>query len=132
MNRRQLIPTLALAAATVGAQTKKATGNASALAKSSRECLSTSATCLAHCLDMLASNSSMAACAKSVNEVIAICTALEKLAIQNAPSLAKQAAVALDACKRCEALCLKFASMPPCKACADSCAACALECAKFA
>jgi Cys-rich four helix bundle protein (predicted Tat secretion target) len=136
MNRRQLVPALALgvtaALSQSNAQTKKATGNAAALAKSAAACVSTCEACLAHCLEMLASSPAMAACAKNVNELIAVCTALEKLALQNAPSLAKQAAVALDVCKRCEAQCRKFANMPPCKACADACAACAAECAKFA
>jgi Cys-rich four helix bundle protein (predicted Tat secretion target) len=108
----------------------QAAANPAALARTASACVAAGEACLAHCHNMLAANTSMADCAKSVSEVIAICTALEKLAAQNAPALAKQAAVALDACKRCEAQCRKFASMPQCKACADACAACAAECAK--
>jgi Cys-rich four helix bundle protein (predicted Tat secretion target) len=132
MNRRHLVPALALGVTAAFSQTRKASGNPAALAKSAANCVSAGEACLAHCVDMLATSPAMAACAKTVTEVNAICTALEKLALQNAPSLAKQAAVALDACKRCEAQCRKFANMAPCKACADSCAACAAECTKFA
>lgn len=127
---------LALAAQTFVAKTfaqkTPAKPDAAALAKSAAACVSTGEACLAHCHEMLASSPAMAACAKTVSELLAVCTALQKLASQNAPSLAKQAAVAADVCKRCEAECRKFAAMPPCKACADACAACAAECAKFA
>jgi Cys-rich four helix bundle protein (predicted Tat secretion target) len=128
--RRHIFSIVAMVTGTAMGQ-KKAGLSAAALARTANECVSTGEVCLAHCLDMMASgNGSMAACAKVVNELMAICTALEKLAVQNAPSLARQAVVALDACKRCEAQCRKFAAMPQCKACADACAACAAECAK--
>ena len=132
MNRRHLfaaIPSLALATTSFG---QKPGASPAALAKSAANCIEAGEICLAHCHDMLANSPAMAACAKTVSEVLAICTALERLAAQNAPTLAKQAAIALDACKRCDAQCRKFAAMPQCKACADACVACAAECAKFA
>jgi hypothetical protein len=54
------------------------------------------------------------------------------LSAQSAPALAKLAGVAMDACKNCEAECLKHKSQAPCQACADACAVCYAECKKMA
>ena len=64
--------------------------------------------------------------------MVALCGALRTLAAQDAPSLPKLAAVAMDACGRCEAHCRKSAkTMAHCKECADACAACVAECRKI-
>jgi len=137
MNRRQVLSGvgfLAVAAGTVeqGLSQGSAGVPNKALVATSSDCVSKGEICLSHCIDILASgDKSMAACAKSVDELLAVCGALHALAAQGAPSLGKLASVALDVCRRCEAECKKHAH-PPCKDCATACAACAAECKKIA
>ena len=101
-----------------------------ALADKASVCVSKGEVCLTHCYELLAQGDrSMASCAKSVREMLALCNALRSLASQQAPALPKLAAVALDACTRCEAECRKHEKMHiQCKECGDACAACAAEC----
>lgn len=104
------------------------------LLDSALHCVKTGEVCEAHCFDRLAEGDrSLAACARSVNALTAVCGALAVLAAQNSPLLPRYAAVAKDVCKACEDECLKHADKhAPCKACADACADCARECAKIA
>ena len=103
------------------------------LVRTSSACVSTGDVCLTHCVDLLLQgDKSMADCAASVRQMLAVCNALLSLAAQDAPALRKIAAVALETCKSCEAECLKHKSHAPCQACADACAACAAECKKVA
>ena len=135
MNRRQVLSGagfLAAVATTVEqgrAQSSAGVAN-KALVGTASDCVSKGEICLSHCLEMLGSgDKSMAACSKSVNEMLAVCGALLSLAAQGAPALSKLASVALDVCKRCEVECRKHAHAP-CTACAVACAACAAECKK--
>jgi Cys-rich four helix bundle protein (predicted Tat secretion target) len=65
--------------------------------------------------------------------MLALCGALQQLANQNSKLVAKQAALALEACNQCEEACKKHAEKhAECKACGESCAACAKECKKLA
>lgn len=109
-----------------------AAGNA-ALAKSAADCIQTGQVCLAHCLILLGDGEKeMAACAKSVSQMLALCGALQQLANQNSKLLPKLAALAQDACNQCEEACKKHAEKhQECKACGESCAACAKECKKL-
>jgi Cys-rich four helix bundle protein (predicted Tat secretion target) len=103
-----------------------------ALVAAASDCVSKGEICLSHCLELLGTgDKSMAACSKSVNEMLAVCGALLSLAAQGAPSLSKLASVALDVCKRCETECRKHVHSQ-CKDCAAACAACAAECKKIA
>jgi len=106
----------------------------SPLLDSALHCVKTGEICEAHCFDRLAEgDKSLAACARSVNALTAVCGALAVLAAQNSALLPRYAAVAKDVCKACEDECLKHAEKhAPCKACADACADCAKECAKVA
>jgi len=137
MNRREVLSgagLLAAAATTVRpGRSQSSAGVANkALVGSASNCVSTGEVCLDHCIEMLASgDKSMAACARSVTELIAVCGALLSLAAQGAPSLPKLASVALDVCKRCETECRKHPHKP-CTDCAAACAACAAECRKIA
>lgn len=102
------------------------------LIRSSVDCLQTGEACLAHCLTLLSEgNPEMAACAQSVNELLATCTALFKLASQNSkftPALAKLAG---EVCTSCEKECRRHEKKhAECKACADACAACSQACQK--
>jgi Cys-rich four helix bundle protein (predicted Tat secretion target) len=137
MNRRQVlggVGFLAVAAGTVEQGLSQGSAGVAnkALVGTSSDCVSKGELCLTHCVEMLSTgDKSMAGCAKSVNELLAVCGALLALAAQGAPSLGKLASVALDVCKRCEAECRKHAHVP-CKDCATACAACAAECKKIA
>jgi len=138
MERRQMLGFLGVAAA---AQTAMAaqpaqhshTMAAQTLIAASSDCVVKGEVCLAHCHQLLGTgDKSMGPCAKSVSEMLALCGALRSLAAQNAPSLPKLAAVAMDACGRCEAECRKHEAHYPCKECGEACAACAAQCRKIA
>jgi Cys-rich four helix bundle protein (predicted Tat secretion target) len=105
----------------------------SKIAATALDCVKTGDACIAHCFDsFIAGDTSLAVCAKKVDELIAVCTALAKLASNNSPNLASYAKAAIAICKDCEKECRKHADKhATCKACADSCAACAEECGKL-
>ncbi|MCX7056737.1 MAG: Csp1 family four helix bundle copper storage protein [Proteobacteria bacterium] len=105
----------------------------SVLLDSAIHCVRAAEICHAHCLDLLAEgDKAMAACARSVTGLQAVCSALAVLAAQNSPLLPRYASVARDVCKACEDECRKHVDHAPCKACAEACAACAQECGKIA
>lgn len=86
--------------------------------------------CLAHCIELLGKGEKeMAACAASVNELLAVCHSLQQLASARSKNLGKMAALAYEVCKQCEDECRKHEKKhKPCKDCAEACAACAREC----
>lgn len=147
MNRRELLlGGMALAGATILGQAQAAEhehmmhehhhaspGNA-ALAASAADCIQKGQACLSHCLVLLGQGEKdMARCAQSVNQMLALCGALQQLANQNSKLLPKLAALAMDACNQCEEACKKHADKhEECKVCGESCAACAKECKKIA
>ena len=100
----------------------------------SSECLTTGEACLAHCLYLLGTgDTEMAACATSVNEMMAVCQALFKLSSQDSKQLPALAKIAAETCTSCEKECRKHEKKhQECKDCADSCAACLKECKKLA
>lgn len=101
-----------------------------ALVEAASDCIIKGETCLNHCLDLLADgDKEMAACAKSVNQMLALCNALVSLGNQQSKYLSALSKVALDACEACEAECRKHEKKhEQCKACADSCASCTKQC----
>lgn len=103
-----------------------------ALVDSASDCIKRGEACLNHCFDLLAKgDKEMAACAKSVNEMLVVCAALQRLATSDSPFLAKYAKVAGEICEACEKECRKHEKKhAECKACAESCAACLKECKK--
>lgn len=107
--------------------------NANLIATAS-DCLTKGEACLAHCLVLLGDGQKeMAGCARSVNQMLAICTALHKVAVQDGNMLPAMAKVAAQTCEACEKECRKHADKhAECKACADSCAACLKECKALA
>jgi Cys-rich four helix bundle protein (predicted Tat secretion target) len=109
-------------------------GKYDAVMQSAAHCVMTGETCLAHCHIVLAEGEKdMAECAKSVNELVAVCAALRSLAAQNAPRLPALAKVAIDTCLACEKECRKHEKKhSQCKDCADACKACADDCRKVA
>lgn len=102
----------------------------SALLRATADCVQKGQACLAHCLVLLGDgDKSMARCAKAVNQMLALCGALQNLANQQshlAPMLAK---VALEGCTECKKACEEHANKhAECKACAESCAECIKQC----
>lgn len=97
------------------------------------ECIAKGEACLAHCLMLLGDgDKSVAGCAKSVNEVTAICESLRKLANQGSRHATTIARVAMTACEDCEKECRKHETKhQECRACAKACAECARECKAF-
>ncbi len=149
MQRRQLIGVAAALAVTAGhalaqAGAKPATGghhrhhggNAKAelLVDALSECINKGETCLAHCLVLLGEGErTVAACARSVSETIALCDSLRKLAAQGSPRATAVARIARAACLDCEKECRKHENRhAECRDCAKACAACARECEAFA
>lgn len=112
-------------AATAGA----APANAK-LIETASDCVKTGQACIAHCLQSFAAgDTSLAACAKSVDQMLSVCATLQKLASLGSPNLPAMAKVALAVCEDCEKECRKHADHhATCKACADACKACADAC----
>ena len=136
MQRRELLASLGVVAAVTAVPNSAAqsphqhshgTAALQTLADKAGDCVSKGEVCLTHCYELLAQgDKSMASCAKSVREMLALCNALRSIASQEAP-------IAQDACTRCEAECRKHEEMhAACKACAEACAACAAECKRVA
>lgn len=144
MNRRELLLSgVALAGSSIASKVFAADDHEhhhhiaaqnSNLISASADCVQKGQVCLNHCLDLLGQgDKDMAACAKSVNQMLAICGAVQQLASQESAYLPKQAKIAMDACKQCEDECKKHADKhDACKACMESCAACYKECKKIA
>lgn len=147
MNRRDLITAAAgaagaaafMAAAPAFAGDEHAAHKAGAkpnmkLVDAAATCSKASEVCLAHCLTTFTTgDTSLSACAVVVNETIALCNALTRLAAAGSMHLADQAKVALAVCDHCEKECRKHADHHEvCKACADACVACIAECKKAA
>ncbi|MFZ6861746.1 four-helix bundle copper-binding protein [Undibacterium sp. Ji67W] len=104
------------------------------LIDSSSDCISKGQACMSHCLELLGQgNKDMADCAKSVNQMLALCLSLQSLANQQSTLLPALAKVALNACQSCETACRKHESIhAACKACAESCANCIIQCKAIA
>lgn len=113
-----------------GAATDTGAGNFTKLAASAQDCVGKGQACLAHCLVLLGEgDKAMAECAQNVNQMLALCGALQSLAYQQSNQTRALARIALDACQSCEKACRKHAQHhATCKACADACTACVKEC----
>ena len=96
-------------------------------------CIEKGNLCVAHCLVLLGDgNKEMAACARSVQQTLAICTALQQLASQQSTHLGEMAKLAAKACKECEDECKKHADKhEECKSCMDACKDCRKECERL-
>jgi Cys-rich four helix bundle protein (predicted Tat secretion target) len=148
MDRREMLQSglaLTLAAAgTAAAQTSKPMaghdhhhndgGKYAALVTASSDCGHIGQACLAHCFIALGDGEKdMAACAAAVNQLLATCSALMKLAASNSKYVPKMAALAQSVCDDCEKECRKHEKKhQECKDCAEACVACAKECKKVA
>ncbi len=148
MNRREVLDLVtaagltAVSAAAIAADTPPAhaghdhaamSGKYSALVAATSKCVTTGDACLSHCLTLLGQGEKdLAACARTVRDTIAACTALCELAAANSPHVAALAKVVADVCRGCKAECDKHDKHQPCRDCGEACAQCAKECDKVA
>lgn len=105
-----------------------------ALSTAAGHCLQAGETCLSHCLVLLGQGEKdMAPCAQAVREMLAVCDALAKLALQQSPFTPAQAKVAAEVCDHCQKACREHADQhAECQACEKACATCAKECRALA
>ena len=94
------------------------------------DCVAKGQVCLAHCLQLLSTgDKAMGDCAQAVNQMLALCGALQNVAGQGGkltPALAK---VALSACEQCAEACKPHIEHhAECKACHDACLECGKQC----
>lgn len=147
MHRRTLVMTLAATLSASAAQAQMHghadhahaaptgdSGRFAALVAAATTCVEAGLACQAHCLDRLAAgDTSMAACARAVMQMLAGCDSLVKLASLGSAHTASMARLALTLCQECETECRKHEQHHAvCKACADACRACAEACRKAA
>jgi Cys-rich four helix bundle protein (predicted Tat secretion target) len=141
MNRRDLIAiSTALMAVSTRALAQASHADHHDLAASSplsdaaSNCVKAGLVCMDHCFQSFASgDTSLAACAREVDQMLSTCGTLAKLASVKSSYLPAMAKVALGVCQDCEAECRKHEDKhAACKACAEACAACAAECKKVA
>ncbi|MBV8307624.1 MAG: four-helix bundle copper-binding protein [Gammaproteobacteria bacterium] len=104
------------------------------LADAAGACVARGQACLDHCLNLLGSgHQDLASCARSVTQMMSLCSALQNLANQDSKYLVKLASVTAEACQDCEDECRKHADKhEACKHCGESCAACYKECKQLA
>ncbi|MDF3819916.1 four-helix bundle copper-binding protein [Leptospira sp. 96542] len=85
--------------------------------------------CLSHCIVELGKgDKSLATCAESTKEVIALCDSFISLASQSSKYTKKLASLCAEVCEACAKVCEKHANHHAvCKDCMESCLACAKE-----
>lgn len=99
----------------------------------SLDCLKKGQACLDHCMILFKKgDNSVADCADTVNEMLAMCTTLSKLASYQSKHLKAFAKVCIASCKDCRKECRKHEDKhAECKACAESCKNCIEQCEKL-
>ena len=132
MNRRDLLAAVAgtVVAAGLSPRSVEAADHAghpggvhTDLIAAARGCVDVGDDCLAHCLAMFKSgDTTLAACAHAVAEMIPVCNAVAALATLGATRVGQFLGPCIDVCTDCEKECRKHADKhPQCKACADAC-----------
>lgn len=88
-------------------------------------CIAAGQICLQHCLGLLGvGDTSLAACARAVSDMIAVSQATQALAAAGSPELKAQAGVAVAVLTRCEEACRQHAGHhDACRDCAERCEA---------
>lgn len=135
MKRRDLIKhASALAVAATAMNATAASAAPAGLTAALAGCLESGETCLAHCHTLLGKGDpSLAGCAKTVSDMLAVDAALLRLASTDSKYLADAAKLVVAVSRDCEAECRKHADKHPvCKACAESCARVIAEAGKAA
>lgn len=93
------------------------------------KCVAAGQVCLQHCIGLLAAgDATMAECARSTTDMVAVSQAAQALAAGDSPQLKAQAAVALAAVTRCaEACSVHAAKHEVCRNCGERCKEAAVE-----
>jgi Cys-rich four helix bundle protein (predicted Tat secretion target) len=102
-------------------------------AAAAADCLPKGEACLDHCIQLLSTgDTSLAACAAAVRDMLATCRALTTLASAGSKNAKAMARLASDVARDCEAECKKHANMHlPCKACGEACTRLIKECSQL-
>jgi Cys-rich four helix bundle protein (predicted Tat secretion target) len=88
--------------------------------------------CLSFCIYMLGQGmKDMAPCARNVNELLVLNTALQSLALQHGRQLTGLVLLAVSAAQACDSECRKFSQYAQCKACSDACVELIRACQQF-
>ena len=116
-------------AAPASAQAAAAKGAASAspqqaIVAATKRCETVGTACLKHCQRLTRlGDKSLAECMRSVSAMLPVCTAMNRLASQDAKRLKDLAKVCADICRDCEAECRKHEfHHVECQRCAEACA----------
>jgi Cys-rich four helix bundle protein (predicted Tat secretion target) len=103
------------------------------------ECVRTGDACIGHCARELATGEKdMAHCNVAAQAMVAVTTALARVASLDAPAAKKLATLCAEVCKECAAACAEHKAHfahgmhLECKACLEACEVCQKACADFA
>ena len=103
------------------------------LVKSASHCAMLAEQCVKVCYDTLeAGDKSMAECGRKLEELIATCKGIEKMAIYDSAHLKEMAKLTTKVCEDSEKECLKHKEHKQCADCAVSCRECIELCKKVA
>ena len=106
-------------------------GDNTALVRAAGGCQIAGEICQAHCQIMLATgDTSLAACASSVRDMMASCSSLMQMAASNSKHLPAMAKLCSQILTECKTECEKHTEHAECKACAEACDGCLKECKK--
>jgi Cys-rich four helix bundle protein (predicted Tat secretion target) len=95
-------------------------------------CSRTGEACLRVCFDVLAmGDTSMAACAESVRELVIACDALAGMATHDSKHLKTYAGVTAKICAECKEQCMKHKEHSQCLDCANACESCIEACNEY-
>jgi Cys-rich four helix bundle protein (predicted Tat secretion target) len=88
------------------------------------ECIARGQACLSHCMEtFVQGDTTMAECARAVQEMLATCQAFAQLAANDSVVLKPMSQACIAVCEECEKQCRVHEDhQPECKACADACA----------
>lgn len=88
--------------------------------------------CLSFCVYMLGEGvKELAPCARNVNELLALNTALQSLALQHGKQLGSLVPLVIAAAEACNSECQKFLQHAQCKACSEASIALSKACKQF-
>ena len=95
----------------------------------SHDCMKTGQACLSHCMsEFKQGNKKMADCASSVQEMLAMCSAMSSMGASESAHMKKVVMACIDVCDTCVEQCDKHAKdHESCKTCRDACKDCVKE-----
>ena len=138
ITRKKMLQTSAVAAVTIlagnlSAKSHKKESSKHLAIDAALDCSTEAKICLAHCIkEMGDGNKTLAACATSVQTVIAGCEAFVSLAASGSSYAKQMADMCIKMCADCQKECEKHAKHhEECASCAESCKSCIAALKKF-